>query len=241
MGSSRTSSLITISFAVAFHAQYSARQSTAPSREGDARADPGPASGIRCHCRRFGSVRRVGGEADERSRHARRAGLRRASAEGRRLPRARPAVRAEVPGARQRSHPAHAARAEGLLRLHRVQRRLVLQRHRRAVHHRAGQAVLVAGPHARHRRAHQRLGPPQLPLLAAGPEGLLLRRRRHRLAARLQGPRSRTTSWSRTTSASPAWSRTYPSCPTASSSRRCRSPASRTRSAAPSRRSSAAP
>ena len=54
---------------------------------------------------------------------------------------------------------------------------------------RAGQAVFVAGPHARHRRAHQRLGPAQLSLLAAGSEGLFLRRPGRRLAARLQGPR----------------------------------------------------
>ena len=152
--------------------------------------EAGPASRVRRHRRRFGSLRRVGRQAHERSGNARRAGLRRPAAEGRRLPRARAALRAQVPGPRQRSHPAHAARAEGLLRLHRIQRKLVLQRHRRAVHHRAGQAVFVARPHARHRRAHQRLGPPQLPLLAAGSEGLFLRRRRRRLAARLQGPRS---------------------------------------------------
>ena len=101
-----------------------------------------------------------------------------------------PAVRAEVPRPRQRSHPAHAARAEGLLRLHRVQRRLVLQRHRRAVHHRGGQAVLwqgrmrvtggrtnVWGRHS-YRFSQQDL------------KGVFLRRRRRRLAARLQGPRA---------------------------------------------------
>ena len=117
---------------------------------------------------------------------------------------------------------------------------LVLQRHRRAVHHRAGQAVFVAGPHARHRRAHQRLGPPQLPLLAAGSEGLFLRRRRRRLAARLQGPRHVLRAGRglcrhlRHGREPPRAARQQVPC------RRCRSPASRRRSAARSRRSSAA-
>ena len=78
------------------------------------------------------------------------------------LPYAQPLARGPAP---------HAAAPDRLLRLHRVQRRLVRQRSGGAVHHAGRQAVQLAGPAAPGRRPHQRVGPPELSVQRAGPEG----------------------------------------------------------------------
>ena len=106
-----------------------------------------------------------------------------------RLQGTRGALHPRVPQPRQRSHPSDPEPAEGLLRLHRVQLRLVRQRQRRAVHDAERQAVLVAGAHAHHRRAHQHLGSPELPVQRLRLQGGQHRRPRHRLADCVQGPR----------------------------------------------------
>ena len=88
----------------------------------------------------------------------------------------------------ERLDPPHAARAARLLRLPRVELQVVRQRSRRAVHHARRQAVQLAGPHARRRRAHERLGPSVLPLQRTGSARQVVRRLRRRLAAVVQGP-----------------------------------------------------
>ena len=142
----------------------------------------------------------------------------------------RPAVRQELLGAparfhgalsepRARDHPQDPVRSEGLLRLQRVQLRLVLQRPRGAVHHPEGQAVQLAGAHAHGRRPHQCLGPAELPLQRPRLQGRVLRRLRRWTGPSATPTSTRTTTSSRTTSASPAsrkeWTRSRRPLPSA--------------------------
>ena len=101
-----------------------------------------------------------------------------------------PRLQAEVPERGPRGHPPHPARAEGLLRLHGVELRLVPQRPRGAVHHGRGEALLVAGAHEGGGGAHERLGAAELSLLRPRLQGRVLRRLRRGLAARSRRPRA---------------------------------------------------
>ena len=122
----------------------------------------------------------------------------------------------------ERVDPPHAPAAARLLCLPRVELQVVRQRSRRALHHAGRQAVQLAGPHARRRRAHQRLGPAVVPVQRSGPARQVVRRLRRGLADLPTRISCRTTSSSRTTSASRDRPRTCRSCPTAASIRRCR-------------------
>ena len=84
----------------------------------------------------------------------------------------------------QRDDPPHAAGPEGLLRVHGIQLRLVRQRSGGAVHDARRQAIQLAGPAARDRRTHQRLGATELSAERSRLQGQVLRRVRRRLAAR---------------------------------------------------------
>ena len=94
----------------------------------------------------------------------------------------------EVSRPRAGDHQAHATGAEGLLRMHGIQLRLVRRRSRRAVHDAGRQAVFLAGTPARHRRTHERLGPSELPPERPGLQGQVPRWVWRRLADRLQRP-----------------------------------------------------
>ena len=113
-------------------------------------------------------------------------------------------------------------RAEGLLRLPRVELRVVRQRSRGALHHARGQAVQLAGPHARRRRPHQRLGPAELPLQRAGLQGKSYDGYGEDWPLLLQATSRRTTTRRGLRRHLRASRRACPSCPTASSIRRCR-------------------
>ena len=138
---------------------------------------------------RLGCFGGLGGEAPRGSRSQGGPRRRGPAAIGRPLQRARAPLRARVQGSRPRGHPQDAAQAEGLLRLHGVQLRLVLQRHRGALHHARGQALQLAGPAADHRRADQRLGAAELPAERPRLQGRFLRRLWRGLAARVRRPR----------------------------------------------------
>ena len=131
-------------------------------------------------------------------------------------------VRPAVSRQGERVDAPHAAAAARLLRLPRVELRLVRQRPRGAVHEARRQAVQLAGPHARGRRPDQCLGTPVLPPERTGPQRQVVRRLRRGLADSATRTSSRTTTSSRITSASRDRPRTSPSCPTAASIPRCR-------------------
>ena len=150
-------------------------------------------------------------------------------------------LRTEIPQQGRRADAQDAATPARLLRLPRMELQVVRQRSRRAVHHARRQAIQLAGPHARGRRTHQRLGPAELSPERAGSQGQVVRRLRRRLAAQLQGPRTRTTTSSRTTSGSRDSPKASRSCPTASSCRRWRCRAPRRSCARGSSRSSVTP
>ena len=111
--------------------------------------------------------------------------------------------------------------------LHRMERRLVRQRHRRALHDAAGPAVSLGRPHAHRRRPHARVGASELPLQRHRLQVRVTRRLRDRLAAVVRGSRRPTTTSSNATSASPASTKASRSCPTSSCSRPWGSRASR--------------
>jgi hypothetical protein len=77
-----------------------------------------------------------------------------------------------------------------LLRLPRVELRLVRQRSRGAVYHAEGSPFQLAGAHAHRRRPDERVGAPELPAERARFQGRVVRRIRRRLADRLQRPRA---------------------------------------------------
>ena len=156
-----------------------------PTRRRIQRAD----DEVRCDRGGVGRLGWLGGQATVGSRHQ--GGLARSGqAAGRQgLHRARPRLRPEVPRQGERPDAADTSEAARLLRVPRVELQVVRQRPRRAVHQSGRQAVQLAGPHARGRRAHQRLGPPELSAQRAGLEGQVLRRLRRGLAAQLQGSR----------------------------------------------------
>ena len=85
--------------------------------------------------------------------------------------RARARVRAPLPQPGAGRDPQVAPHPEGLLRLHRIELRLVPQRRGGALHDRRGQALLLAGPHEGGGRAHERVGPSELSLLGARLQG----------------------------------------------------------------------
>ena len=102
----------------------------------------------------------------------------------------RPEFELSIATARPNSS-ARRGHAEGLLRLQRVQLRLVRQRYRGALHDAGGQALQLAGTHAPRRRPHQRLGPAELPLQRPRLQGRVLRRVRRwtgRSATRTSAP-----------------------------------------------------
>ena len=145
---------------------------------------------VRCHRCRLRRVRRLGRQAAGRGRHQGGAPRSRQEAGRQQLLRAHEPVRSEVPRQGSRDHPPHAPAPEGLLRVHGIQLPLVRERPGGAVHDTGRQALLLAGPHARRRRAHERVGAPELPLQPAGSERQVVRRIRRGLAALLRRPRA---------------------------------------------------
>ena len=98
-----------------------------------------------------------------------------------------PAYDLTVSRSGERVDPPHAPAAARLLCLPRVELQVVRQRSRRALHHAGRQAVQLAGPHARRRRPHQRLGPAVVPVQRSGSARQVVRRIRRGLADLLQG------------------------------------------------------
>ncbi len=113
---------------------------------------------------------------------------RRARAQAGGIQGARPRLRPQVSQSGAGHDPPHAPGADPGRLLQRVELHLVSQRPRGALHHPRGQALLLAGAHAGGGRPHQRLGPPELPLLRPGLQVRLRRRLRGGLAARLRRP-----------------------------------------------------